>query len=245
VDAGPRKTIIMNDITLDTNILEALRRPFHPSQITWKPGAIAKSSDKALALAYGDLRAYQNRLDEVCGANWSVSYTPWGERIICNLTIYGITRASTGEGDGDSERNEIAGTVAEAQAFKRACAMFGLGRYLYSLPSVWAEWDKERKAFSDAAKSKLLGLLMDHYRRAGGEIAGETGDKQPATNADLRRQVDELGQALYGDTWPQVCTRNCKRISGGAVEGLGELKQAELQKLLTGLQKLQRQREAA
>jgi hypothetical protein len=168
-------------------VLEELRKPFHPSHITWKPGVMAKSGDKALALAYGDLRAYQNRLDEVCGANWSVTYTPWAgpdaARIICNLTIFGVTRSSTGEGDGDSERNEIAGTVAEAQAFKRACAMFGLGRYLYSLPSVWAEYDKDRRQFTEPAKAKLLSILMQHYRRAAsgpaGPNAGAGGDFQP------------------------------------------------------------------
>ena len=71
---------------------------------------------------------YQNRLDEVCGLAWSVTYTPWGERVICHLTINGITRSSTGEADSNAEKSEIAGTAAEAQAFKRACSMFGLGR---------------------------------------------------------------------------------------------------------------------
>jgi hypothetical protein len=168
-------------------VLEELRKPFHPSHITWKPGVMAKSGDKALALAYGDLRAYQNRLDEVCGGNWSVTYTPWAgpdtARIICNLTIFGVTRSSTGEGDGDSERNEIAGTVAEAQAFKRACAMFGLGRYLYNLPSVWAEYDKDRRQFTEPAKGKLLSILMQHYRRNAGPNADAGDDIQPELGA--------------------------------------------------------------
>jgi hypothetical protein len=34
---------------------------------------------------------------------------------------------------------------AEAQAFKRACSAFGLGRYLYSLPQVWAEYNQEKR----------------------------------------------------------------------------------------------------
>ncbi len=116
-------------------ILQELRKPFHPSHVTWKPGSVNKEQTKALALAYADLRAYQNRLDEICGIDWSVTYTPWGDRIVCHLTIQGITRSSTGEPDSQSERSEIAGTSAEAQAFKRACAMFGLGRYLYQLPT--------------------------------------------------------------------------------------------------------------
>lgn len=146
-------------------VLEALRKPFHPSQVTWKPGPV--KGDRALALAYADLRAYMNRLDEVCGSDWSVAYEPWGEdRIICRLTIKGITRSSTGETTNESERSEIGGTVAEAQAFKRACAMFGLGRYLYNLPSGWADFDPVKKQFTDRAKAKLTGMLVQHYRRA-------------------------------------------------------------------------------
>jgi hypothetical protein len=146
-------------------ILDALRKPFHPSQVTWKPGAV--KGDRALALAYADLRAYMNRLDEVCGSDWSVAYEPWGEdRIICRLTILGVTRSSTGETTNEAERSEIGGTVAEAQAFKRASAMFGLGRYLYTLPTGWADYDPAGKKFTDKAKAKLTGILVQHYRRA-------------------------------------------------------------------------------
>jgi hypothetical protein len=97
-----------------------------------------------------------NRLDEVCGIDWSVIYEPWGEdRIICRLTIAGVTRSSTGETTDESERSEIGGTVAEAQAFKRACAMFGLGRYLYDLPTIWVDFDAQRKRISDAGLREL------------------------------------------------------------------------------------------
>lgn len=169
------------------NILTELSKPFHPSHITWKPGAMNRDKNKALALAYADLRAYQDRLDEVLGLRWAVSYTPWGDRIVCHVTIDGVTRSSTGEPDSQSEKSEIAGTAAEAQAFKRACAMFSLGRYLYNLPTVWAEYDNEKKAWTDAAKAHLNSIVVQHYRRhldadaEGGEIAkrgkGKEGDK--------------------------------------------------------------------
>lgn len=149
-----------------TEILNELRKPFHPSQVTWRPGAVNSDQTRALGLAYADLRAYQNRLDEVCGLNWSVSYTPWGDRIICHLTINGVTRSSTGEPDAQSERSEIAGTATEAQAFKRACAMFGLGRYLYHLPSIWVEYNRENRYFTDKGKQRLEQIVWQHYRNA-------------------------------------------------------------------------------
>lgn len=155
------------------NILEELKLPFHPSAIDFRPGATNAKKDAALGLFYGDLRAYQNRLDEVCGLDWSVTYSPWGERIICHLTIAGVTRSSTGESEAREEKSEIGGTSAEAQAFKRACAMFSLGRYLYELPAVWAEFDG--KAFTAQGKAKLEGVLVAHYRRAVLTPAGQGG----------------------------------------------------------------------
>lgn len=178
-------------------ILEELSKPFHPSRITWRPGALTGKKDKALALAYADLRAYQNRLDEVCGMDWSVSYTPWAERIICHLTINGITRSSTGEPDSDSERSEIAGTTAEAQAFKRACAMFGLGRYLYTLPSVWVEYDTANQRFTEKAKARLHGIIAQHYQRF---LDGESQPLVEETPEDV--QIAESAQPVTAESEP-------------------------------------------
>lgn len=151
---------------MNTEILAKLGAPFHPSRVTFKPGAISKDKKTALALAYADLRAYQDRLDEVCGMDWSVSYTPWGDKLICHLTIAGVTRSSCGEPDSQAERNEIAGTATEAQAFKRACAMFGLGRYLYNFPVTWVDYDAEHSRFTDTAKARLNAAIANNYQRA-------------------------------------------------------------------------------
>lgn len=139
------------------HVLQQLSKPFPAAHISWLPGAIMKDKAKCLAMAYADLRAYQNRLDEICGLQWAVTYTPWNDRVICHITVSGVTRSSTGEAEGGGN----AGTSAEAQAFKRACAMFGLGRYLYDLPSVWVEYDDSRRAITDTA----LATLNERYAR--------------------------------------------------------------------------------
>lgn len=235
------------------SILTQLAAPFHPSRITWKPGAINGKKDKALALAYADVRAYQSRLDEVCGLDWSVSYTPWGERIICHLTISGVTRSSTGEPDSASERNETGGTSSEAQAFKRACAMFGLGRYLYQLPALWVEYDAPNQRFTEQSKARLHGIIAQHYQRY---LDGRTDDLPPdpggddgagddggggVQSADTTR-LDELGRELYGEQWPAVRAHNIKRLVG---EGATVLDQAQVGTLINGLKKLKQQRQAA
>lgn len=146
-----------------TEVLAALREPFHPSAISWKPGMVSKEKNKALALPYANMRAYQNRLDEILGIEWEVTYTTWGDKIVSHLTIAGTTRSSTGEPDEQSERAEIGGTSAEAQAFKRACAMFGLGRYIYGLPNTWVEYDAQTKKFTDSAQNRLDHMVTNHY----------------------------------------------------------------------------------
>lgn len=219
------------------NLQTQLLKPFHPSAIEWKPGAANKEGTRAIAMPYADLRAYQNRLDEVCGLDWSVTYTPWGDRIVCHLTINGVTRSSVGEADSQSERNEIAGTAAEAQAFKRACAMFGLGRYLYGFPATWIDYDKEARRFTEAGMAKLTNQIHQHWKRA--QTDGATDEVDPA-----RVQLDQLGVELYGDQWPQVARHNAERISEGKASGIEALTAEQVQKLLAGLKSLKAKRAA-
>jgi len=245
-------------------VLEDLRKPFNPSHVTWRPGAV--KGDRALALAYADLRAYMNRLDEVCGSDWSVAYEPWGDdRIICRLTILGVTRSSTGETTNEAERSEIGGTVAEAQAFKRACAMFGLGRYLYNLPTGWADYDPTTKRFTEKAKARLTGILVQQYRRATDAkvemaelFASETAQDETEPEQDVHETNDveftpehealfehfnALGQDLYGDQWEKVSRRNVNRISGGKSRESNELTPEQIQQLIDGMMKIKSKRE--
>jgi hypothetical protein len=140
---------------------KALAAPFEQYQVEIKPGALTNDKKRALALAYVDLRAYQDRLDEVIGLEgWSVEYRNLGAKsIICRLTILGHVREDVGEpsGDGDNPATE-----ALAQAFKRTCSAFGLGRYLYSLPRPWADYDQDKRQFVDPA-----GVVRDIYGKAG------------------------------------------------------------------------------
>lgn len=149
---------------MDEKILE-LSKPFEPECISWLPGATNKDRTKAMVMAYADLRAYMNRLDDVFGAEWSNTVTPWGDKLIVTVTINGVSRSSTGEPDSESVKSGNAGTVTEAQAFKRACAMWGLGRYLYELPSAWVAFDAENKRIPDQEIKNLNKRYADWYAR--------------------------------------------------------------------------------
>lgn len=160
-----------------SSLLKELAEPFPPSAITWKPGHTTKDGAKCMAMAYADLRAYQDRLDELCGEDWSVEYQSWGDnRIIARVSIGMITRSSTGEMEAQDEKNGMGGTVAEAQAFKRACAMWGLGRFLYELPSIWVEYDAQSKKISKAGQDELDNRYKTWYTK---KIAALAEAKKP------------------------------------------------------------------
>lgn len=145
-----------------TEAHERLCKPFDVRLIELKPTALTGDRKRALATPYVDMRAYQTRLDRVVGPEgWSSAIVIHERGIVCSLTILGVTRSATGDFPAD-QRDENQATSAEAQAFKRACSAFGLGRYLYSLPATWGEYDDNKRSFIDAP-----GLARRLYKEAG------------------------------------------------------------------------------
>jgi hypothetical protein len=147
-------------------LVTALEEPFDAREIKWRVTNTTADRRRGQVIAYADPRAYTDRLNglfTVCG--WTREYTiqviqnfERKERgnsdgiisgkivVTCKLTINGLgSHAGLGEEWAD---NENAGTSAEAQAFKRACSCFGLGRYLYDLGGNWVDLDERRQPLS-------------------------------------------------------------------------------------------------
>jgi len=144
-------------------IVIALEEPFEPREIKWRVTNTTADRRRGQVIAYADPRAYTDRLNTLFTVRgWTREYTVQviqnferkergnGDGIIsgkivvnCKLTINGLgSHAGLGEEWAD---NENAGTSAEAQAFKRACSCFGLGRYLYDLGGNWVDLDERRQ----------------------------------------------------------------------------------------------------
>ena len=140
-------------------LLQILAKPFEPAQVEWKPQATTRDGKRCLAIPYVGTQPYQIRLDSVC-PNWNDHYeivlTPDKVFVTCVLTLMAntmVTRCDVGE----CELNDPnALTSAKAQAFKRACAAFGLGRYLYDLPKAWVDYDSDKKCITPAALNSLM-----------------------------------------------------------------------------------------
>lgn len=138
-----------------------LEVPFDPALIEWRIIKFdRKGEHRGLLMPYADQRAYTDRLNALfTPAGWTRGYTvhtsPNFERrrdrkmvakvfVTCELKVLGLgAHVATGEEWTDDEN---AGTSAEAQAFKRACSCFGLGRYLYSFDGVWVGLDERKRA---------------------------------------------------------------------------------------------------
>lgn len=114
----------------------ALMAPFDPNAVKHRQGG------RGMTFSYVTARTVMNRLDEVLGPeNWWDEYIPGGNSVMCKLTVrlpdgMIVTKVDAGgyapmddHGDGDKS--------GFSDAFKRAAAKFGVGRYLYGdgLPS--------------------------------------------------------------------------------------------------------------
>ncbi len=125
-------------------ILNALKRPFDPRQISWRVGATSKDKSKGIALAYLDARDVMRRLDDVFGMDWQCRYTHADNKTICEIGVLidGVWLWRAG-GAGDTDIEAEKGAISDA--FKRAAVLFGIGRYLYELPNTWVQIDEYKK----------------------------------------------------------------------------------------------------
>jgi len=131
-------------------LAEALAAPFDTTAVRFKPGKVA--GNRALALVYVDARAIQDRLDEVMGMlGWQDEYEflPDGS-VVCRLRLRvgdeWITKVDVGspsEQPDEGDRRK----AAVSDALKRAAVKFGIGRYLYRVGEMWADFDPQKKKF--------------------------------------------------------------------------------------------------
>jgi len=157
------------------DLLAALARPFDLKEVKWVVKSTTQDQKKALVSAYCDPRSYFTRLNNVLSASgWGNEYKTEivtgltrmlkGKPVqtgkvstICQLSIFavGATKSSTGEQWADDDN---AVTRAEAQSFKRAAAMFGLGAYFYAIKNgvdginLWVPYDAQKRQITQSPR---------------------------------------------------------------------------------------------
>jgi len=144
--------------------LTQLAEPFDPSEIKWRVTHTTQDGSRGAVIPFADPRAYTDRLNQIfTPTGWTRTYDvstvsavsrmkrdkviQTGKVLVtCTLTIHGLG-CHTGSGEQwADEQNAM--TSAEAQAFKRACTCFGLGRYLYNFAEMWVSLNEYRQPIS-------------------------------------------------------------------------------------------------
>ncbi len=152
---------------------KALAAPFPKEKISWRVGSVSKDKKKAMVLAYLDARDVMERLDTVCGPqNWQSTHPHANGKTSCKIGINTSSPEEIAEwvwkenGCGDSQVEAEKGAFSDS--FKRAAVLWGIGRYLYDVPTVWVEIDeyKQIKNPNDSRLGKALDAAAKGIRMA-------------------------------------------------------------------------------
>jgi hypothetical protein len=138
--------------------LTKLHEPFPADCVSWRVGSVSAEKKKGKALAYIDARDVMQRLDEIVGPeNWQCRYTHAESKTVCEIGIkIGNEWVWKSNGAGDTDIEAEKGAISDA--FKRAAVMWGVGRYLYDLPSPWVKVN-QFKQIDEGEFRKLESLL--------------------------------------------------------------------------------------
>jgi hypothetical protein len=213
---------------LDVNkLLAELEVPFSPDQVRWRVTNTTNDKKRGQIMPYADSRAYTDRLNALfTPQSWTREYkietmnnitrVKKGESLLsgkvlvtCTVTIIGLwSHSGTGEEWADDDN---AVTSADAQAFKRACSCFGLGRYFYDFPAIWVDLDQHRQP---ARTPTLSAWALPENWRKGMRPAGENGNEK----ANIGSQgADPIGGG--NGNHGQIAARRSRPTNGSGPNG--------------------------
>ena len=142
---------------METTELQAqLSAPFYPSEVEWRIGATNKEKTKGIALPYITNRAIMNRLDDAVGiTNWKNEFFVQDKSKICGISIR-IGDEWITKYDGADDTNIEATKGGISSAMKRAAVQWGIGRYLYKLPTIWVAIEPNGRSYKIKGKPPEL-----------------------------------------------------------------------------------------
>ncbi len=150
------------------NLTEQLAAPFDGRLIKFKPQSV--KGNRALVVAYVDVRTIQDRLDEILGVeNWQDEYEVLPDlSVICRLKIrirrQWITKMDVGSPSDSSDSGDRM-KAGFSDALKRAAVKFGIGRYLYRTKQIWVDYNPATKKISTPIHDLLTMIHTDSVRQ--------------------------------------------------------------------------------
>jgi hypothetical protein len=193
-----------------------LEIPFDPRVIEWRVTNSNRDKNRGQVIPYADQRAYTDRLNALfTPAGWTRRYNIHTSAnfqrsrdqklvakvlVTCELSIFGFgSHSATGEEWADDDN---AATSAEAQAFKRACSCFGLGRYLYYFEGVWVDLDQRKRPKSiprlpEWATPAGWAQGLRPNKVSGPNANAATHLQTGSLVSEIEAMAEELGRGLY------------------------------------------------
>jgi hypothetical protein len=211
--AEPNNTHATSEVV--EKLTRALAAPFDLTEVRFKPAVV--SGNRALALAYVDARVIQDRLDDVLGvAGWQDDYECLADgSVVCRLRLrLGDTWVTKVDVGGPSEQPDGGDRLKAAfsDALKRAAVKFGVGRYLYRLPSQWVDYDPQKRQFvrpptlpasALPGKESPASQASREAARASGpaprKAAARSAHNLPANGAEFQRRLYDYDARLAAE----------------------------------------------
>lgn len=180
--------------TAYAELFAALDSPFDPHEVK------TRQAPGGRTFQYVTARTVMNRLDDVLGPeNWWDDYVPSANSVMCRLTIRlpegeTVTKCDAGgyAGMADQGDDDKSGF---SDAFKRAAAKFGVGRYLYRDGTPGFAREEHGEVPNDPPQRAQQG----HYGPPAGSPAhSEQRERQvPHGGGNGRQNVPGSGRALF------------------------------------------------
>jgi hypothetical protein len=201
----------------------ALSAPFAADEVKWKPQSV--KGNRALALAYLDARAVQDRLDDVLGVEgWQDEYQPLPDgSVVCKLQCLLGDRWVTKMDVGSLSEQPDGGDRVKAafsDALKRAAVKFGVGRYLYRLPAQWADYDPVKKQF--ARTPDLPAFAQPRPKAVAKPKLAERPASLPADGTELHSRLRKYDKTLSDRKVCQLGALLSHVAQAGAKAGFGD-----------------------
>ena len=182
---------------------------------------IAQIRENGLSLLlYKDARVDQNILDEIVGEmNWQKSYSR--ENANCTVSIWDeakkmwISKEDTGTESNTEKEKGLA-----SDSFKRACFCWGIGRELYSAPSIWIK-PEDCRTFGKNQSGKLTCndrfyvsriecsdarniIALEIMNRSTGKVVYRLGSQRPAVAHSSAPTAQATNQAPTAPAAPSA-----------------------------------------
>lgn len=176
-------------MTETKDIRAELARPFAGSDVEWRLQNLTRDKTRGMAVAYIDSRAIQSRLDEVVGSyHWQTKFIPWHSNgtkssQLCALSLFDEERKewiTKCDGAEDTDVEPIKGGISDS--FKRAAVLWGIGRYLYGMDTVWVDVEQSGSSYRipDREQRRLDGIYENVVKRICDISPPPAVSKQPA-----------------------------------------------------------------